>query len=178
MPRSFVLTLTGPDRVGLVEELTRLVLAREGNVTTSRMARLGGAFAVLMLVTLPDEDASGFEGDLGPLRESGFALHLADVGPDRTDTRSGWVAYRIEVHGADHEGIIHEVARYLSVQGINIESLDTETSHAPVTAAPLFDMVAIVAVPPSLEGSNWEAGLVEVADLQNVEVRVFPAPDA
>jgi glycine cleavage system transcriptional repressor len=176
MPSSFVLTLTGPDRVGLVEELTRLVLARDGNVTTSRMARLGGAFAVLMLVTLPDGGAAAFESDLAPLKSGGFSGHLADAGPDRDAARSGWVPHRIEVHGADHEGIIHEVAHYLSLQGINIESLDTETSHAPVTAAPLFDMVALVAVPPSLEGTNWEAGLDEVADRQNVEVRVFPAP--
>jgi glycine cleavage system transcriptional repressor len=176
MPRSFVLTLTGPDRVGLVEELTRLVLAREGNVDTSRMARLGGAFAVLMLVTLPDDSPQAFETDLAPLRSSGFHVHLADAGPDRADARSGWHPFRIEVHGADHEGIIHEVARYLSLQGINIESLDTETSLAPVTAAPLFDMVAIVAVPPTLEGSNWEHGLDEVADRQNVEITVFPAP--
>ena len=50
MQKTFVLTLTGPDRIGFVEKVTGLLLERGGNVETSRMARLGGEFAILMLV--------------------------------------------------------------------------------------------------------------------------------
>ena len=57
MKRNFVLTLTGPDRIGIVDRVTGLLLDRGGNVETSRMARLGGEFAVLMLVSLPRNTA-------------------------------------------------------------------------------------------------------------------------
>jgi len=57
MKRNLVLTLTGPDRIGIVEKVTGLLLERGGNVETSRMARLGGEFAVLMLVSLPPSAA-------------------------------------------------------------------------------------------------------------------------
>ena len=50
-----VFTLTGTDRIGLVDDITELLLALDGNVETSRMARLGGEFAVLMLVSLPPQ---------------------------------------------------------------------------------------------------------------------------
>ena len=53
MSKNFVLTLTGPDRIGIVERVTRVLLDRGGNVETSRMARLGGEFAILMLVSMP-----------------------------------------------------------------------------------------------------------------------------
>jgi glycine cleavage system transcriptional repressor len=53
MQKTFVLTLTGPDRIGFVEKVTGLLLERGGNVETSRMARLGGEFAILMLAWIP-----------------------------------------------------------------------------------------------------------------------------
>ena len=55
MRTDIVMTLTGPDRVGIVEELTEALLGVRANVETSRMARLGGEFAVLMLVSVPSE---------------------------------------------------------------------------------------------------------------------------
>ena len=54
MRKNIVFTLTGTDRTGLVEEITKLLLDLGGNVETSRMARLGGEFAVLMLVSIPE----------------------------------------------------------------------------------------------------------------------------
>lgn len=39
MPTNIVLILTGPDRVGLVEAMTKHLLDRGGNVETSRMTR-------------------------------------------------------------------------------------------------------------------------------------------
>ena len=64
MQKKFVLSLTGPDRIGFVEKVTAVLLARGGNVETSRMARLGGEFAVLMLVSMPAEQYPSLEGDL------------------------------------------------------------------------------------------------------------------
>ena len=42
MRTNIVFTLTGTDRIGLVNDLTELLLALDGNVEASRMARLGG----------------------------------------------------------------------------------------------------------------------------------------
>ena len=81
------------------------------------------------------------------------------------EARPGWRAYRIEVEGADHEGIIHEVARYLSERGINIESVDSETTLAPVSGSPLFAMTARSSSPPrAWPGARWQAGLEEIGD--------------
>ena len=55
MRTSIVLTLTGPDRVGIVEDVTGILLAVDANVDTSRMAHLGGEFAILMLLSMPAE---------------------------------------------------------------------------------------------------------------------------
>ncbi len=174
MPRNLVLTVTGPDRVGMVEEVAGLVAARGGNVEVSRMARLGGEFAILMLVAVPDDRLDGLETDLARLSDRGYTVST-------TQARAGASAhpdarrYRIAVQGADHEGIIQEVARYLSHLGINIESADSDTIPAPISGVPLFTMTAEVAVPPAPEGPvDWETGLRELAAHQNLEVDVEP----
>jgi glycine cleavage system transcriptional repressor len=171
MQRNFVLTLSGPDRIGIVERVTGLLLNRGGNVETSRMARLGGEFAVLMLVSMPADQFAGLDVDLEGLTAQGYKVSTT---PERAEIPAfpGWLPYRIEVHGADHEGIIHEVARYLSEHKINIESLDTETSPAPISGVPLFTMTAQVVVPPGLSGGAWEAGLERIGNQLNLEITI------
>jgi glycine cleavage system transcriptional repressor len=172
MQKNFVLTVTGPDRIGIVERVTGLLFGQGGNVETSRMARLGGEFAILMLVSMPEDRIAALDADLEALAAEGYKLTTTPTGRARAGAHPDWLPYRIEVEGADHEGIIHEVALYLSERGINIESVDSETTAAPVSGSPLFAMTAQVVAPPTLAGAGWEAGLQEIADRMNLEIRV------
>jgi glycine cleavage system transcriptional repressor len=171
--KNFVLTVTGPDRIGIVERVTGLLFEQGGNVETSRMARLGGEFAILMLVSMPEGRIAGLEGHLAALAADGYKVTTTATDQAHAGARPDWLPYRIEVEGADHEGIIHEVARYLSERRINIESVDSETTPAPVSGSPLFAMTALVVAPPTLAGLGWEAGLEEIANRMNLEIRVL-----
>jgi glycine cleavage system transcriptional repressor len=177
MQKQFVLTLTGPDRIGFVEEVTRLLLQLGGNVETSRMARLGGEFAILMLVSMPAEQSSSLDKDLTGLAARGYKVTTTPADRTYAEAHPGWLPYQLEVQGADHEGIIHEIARYLSGHGINIETVDSESTPAPTSGAPLFSMTARVVVPPSLSGKGWETGLDEIGDRMNLDIRVSPIRD-
>jgi glycine cleavage system transcriptional repressor len=172
MQTNFVLTLTGPDRIGIVDRVTGLLFERGGNVEISRMARLGGEFAVLMLVTIPEERFAVLGADLERLADQGYKVTTTLVERSYTEPHPGWLPYLIEVRGADNEGIIHEVAHYLSERGINIESVESETTPAPVSGSPLFAMTAEVAVPPGLTDQGWEAGLQEIGNRLNLEINV------
>jgi glycine cleavage system transcriptional repressor len=174
MRTNIVFTLTGPDRVGIVEAVTRLFLAHGGNVETSRMARLGGEFAMLMLVSLPEDQMAGLEKGVEALAAQGYKVTSSLTAQPHGEALPGWLPYRVEVHSADHEGIIHEVARYLSERGINIESMETETTAAPLSGTPLFDMTALVAVPPARVGENWEAALEAEGKRLNLDITVSP----
>jgi len=172
MNKDVVLTLTGHDRVGIVEEITNVVVNHGGNVETSRMARLGGEFVMLALVSLGDKDLSAFETALQKLREEGFQITLLQTEDDHAQKYAGWIPYLIEVLGADHEGIIHEIAHHLAGQGINIEDMETSTRPAPMSGTPLFTMKAIVLVPPELPFHRWSDALEEIGDRLNVNVQV------
>lgn len=174
MQGNIVLSLTGPDRIGIVEEVTGLLLKRGGNVENSRMARLGGAFAVLMLATLPPDQLPGLDADLAGLVSRGYKITTTQAEQAHDQDRPGWLPYQIEVRGADHEGIIHEVARYLSGRGISIESVESESAPAPTSGVPLFSMTAQVVVPPDEATRGWEDGLDEISTRLNLEITASP----
>ena len=178
MTTRIVLSLMGKDRVGLVDEVTQALLELGGNIETSRMARLGGEFASLMLVSLPDEKRAGLNKKLENLTRQGYQINSIPTEPAGVAEHAGWQPFRIDVLGADHEGIVHEVAHYLAQRGINIQSMETDTKPAPISATPLFSMKALVAVPPGLDQESWKAALLEVGQRANVEINVLPGNQA
>ena len=175
MDTSIIYTLTGADRIGIVEEITRLLLNHGGNVETSRMVHLASEFAILMLVTIPSEQLAGLETDMQALIAQGYKVTTTQTAQMAAQAHVGWLLYQIEVQGADHEGIVHEVASIMRQRGINIESMDTQVVHAPVSGSPLFNMKGLVSVPPSLVGQGWEAALVNVGNQLNVNITVTAA---
>ena len=72
---TLVLTVIGDDRSGLVGALSGVVADHGGNWDRSQMARLGGKFAGIVMVTVPDRSASALLADLEPL--SANALRYA-----------------------------------------------------------------------------------------------------
>ncbi len=172
MRTDVVFTLTGPDRVGIVEEVTAVLLGLGGNVETSRMARLGGEFAILMLASLPAEREDDIDEAFAGLSAQGYRMTYSTTDRATAEAQRGWLRYQIDVHGADHEGIIHEIARGLSQRGITIESADTGTSRAPVSGASLFSMTALVAAPPDLSESEWTEELRDAGYQANVGITV------
>ncbi len=175
MHMNIVLTLTGPDRVGLVEAVTKVVLDRGGNVETSRMARLGGAFAILMLASLPAGQLAELERAFDELIGQGYKLTLSETEQAHVERYAGWQPFQIEVHGADHEGIIHHVAQSLAERGITIESMDTATTSAAMSGDALFSMTALVLAPPGLVRDDWETALQRVGREVNVDISVTAA---
>ncbi len=172
MRTNIVLTLTGKDRTGLVQEVTKILLEAGCNVETSRMARLGGEFAVLMLFSMPADKQADLDRGIQSLTRQGFKVTTSPTSQSYAEEHAGWLNYKIQVFGADQEGIIHEVAHQLSQFGINIESMDTSTTQAPNSGAPLFSMSALVAVPIGLPGQKWKAALKEVEHRQHVDIKV------
>jgi len=172
MSKRYVLTLTGSDRIGIVEQVTESILECGGDVQASRMARLGGEFAMLLLLSIPDTETGRLSDNVENLSGEGFKVSLTETEWGVSMKRKDWLPFRIKVRGANHEGIIHELSEHLSDQGIHIETVDTNVVPAPMSGTPLFVMEAIVAVPPDLPKHKWQNNLEEAGDRLNVELEM------
>lgn len=175
MRQLMLLTLAGSDRPGIVEHVTGVLVAHDANVEGSRMARLGGEFAMLVLASVPEDGLEALEGAIDRLREESFVVHtrLTDVQPEASGTRRAMIT----VYGADHLGIVHAVARDLARRSVNVESLDTEVVAAPMSGQPLFRMRAAVRLPPGLLPDELGQALEEVGDEMNVGISVESVGD-
>ena len=174
MAKLLIITLTGPDRIGFVESVTKLVLKHGANVDQSRMARLGGEFAVLMLISVEAQAFQALRDEVTRLQNEGYQVTTRETEMGHSPEYSGWLPYTIEINGADHEGIIHHITRYLAEKGINIETLTTGMVPAPMSGTPLFTMSAVVVAPPSLTLNELRNELAAVGDRLNVDTDVAP----
>lgn len=167
-----VVTTMGPDRRGTVEKITRIMVKHSANIEESRMARLGGEFAVIMLLSLPADKLSGLTAELDTLAEEGLTVIARETDLSRLKRFEGYVPYEISIVGADHEGIVHKIASYLASEQVNLESIDTRITEAPHTGTPLFSMHATMQVPPNLSLSQLRRKLAEVGDELGVDIEV------
>jgi glycine cleavage system transcriptional repressor len=174
MRKYIVMTLTGTDRIGIVEHVTELLLKYGTNVEASRMAHLGGEFAMLLYVSIPETALSDLDKGIRVLQDEGFQVAMKTTESGPVTTFEGWVPYEVKVSGADHEGIIYNVTHHLAERGINIETMETNLVQAPMSGTPLFTMSAVVVVPPDLSISDIRNNLEGVGDELNMNVELLP----
>ena len=173
MERVFlVITIIGPDRRGIVAKITEICLKYRANIEESRMARLGGEFAVIMLVSVPDTQQKSLVDGLQLLEAQGLSVASKATSLARLQVFAGFVPYEITLIGADHEGIVHRVAEFLAEQRVQVETMDTHISKAPVSGTPLFSMEATVQAPPELGLAKLRHKLAELADDLGVDIDV------
>lgn len=174
MPKYLVVTVSGQDHPGIVNDITKLLLEYHGNVETSRMARLGGEFTILMMVSVQEDKFDALRDGIRQLSGEGYQLTMRETGQSTSVEYNGWLPYQVEVTGADNEGIIHDLTRYLSEHNINIETMDTDVIKAPMSGTPLFRMAGIIVVPPELSYSELKDALADIGDELGIDTAVSP----
>lgn len=169
MRASIVLTVIGPDRPGLVEQLASTVAAHGGNWEQSRMAHLAGQFAGILRVTVADDKLTALHRALDGLASSGLrVVSEASATRDRETSR----AYRLSLVGDDREGIVRDLSRALAARGVNVEELDTHCESAPMSGEQLFHARALLHVPASLEVGELQKALEALADDLMVDLKL------
>jgi glycine cleavage system regulatory protein len=154
-----VLTVSGPDRTGLVEALARKLAAIGANWEESRMARLAGQFAGILLVTC---DAGKTDQLVSAVRDVGglqVTVHRTAAAPPPVASRR----LRLELTGQDRAGIVRDVSRLLLELGVNIEELESEVTSAPMSGEHMFHASLELRVPPSTVVATIRAKLETLA---------------
>ncbi len=171
-----ILTAVGTDRPGLVDEVSRFIFDRGGNIEDSRMVNLRGQFAIMLLVAGDEPALDRVRGDIGQLAQ-GSRLHVELRPTQETPAARAASAmpYRLVATAIDQPGLVHRVSHALREMQVNIESLDTHLTPAPYTGAPLFEMELILAVPRGTAISQLRQRLAGVCDEMNIDWELRPA---
>jgi glycine cleavage system regulatory protein len=165
---SYVLTVLGDDRPGLVDSLSGVVTAHGGNWERSQMARLGGKFAGIVQISVPSAAAAQLQAALGELNDAGLLqvrIDAAGTAPVAEGER-----FVLSLVGTDRPGLVHSVSSALAEIGASIEELDTATSSAPMSGGPLFEATAAVVLPVGVTIEAVRDRLEALADHLMVDI--------
>jgi glycine cleavage system regulatory protein len=166
---TFILTVIGEDRPGLVSALSAPIKAHGASWTRSQMSRLAGKFAGIVLVSVADERLEALAADLRALEDQGLqvAIERTDEPVERDSLR-----LHLELLGADHPGIVAEISASLADRGVSIEELTTDVHEAPMAGGMLFEARAVLAAPPTTSMETLGSMLEGLADELMVEIRL------
>src|SRR4051812_46971036 len=124
MPQ-LIITAVGPDRPGIVGELTGHLHSSGGNILDSRMVNLRGQFSLMILLELGSEDgAAKLARELPQLGQSmGLTLSVTPHGETSAKPQAAGLAYRLKTYSMDQPGIVARLTNLLRGHGVNIEEL-------------------------------------------------------
>jgi glycine cleavage system transcriptional repressor len=162
----------GADRPGLVSGLSTLIHDRGANIEDSRMAVLGGEFAIVLLFSGTADAVTQVEAASGEVADSlGLTLFFrqTEIG---LPTKS--LAYRLQVSGMDHPGIVQRVTDVLSGFEINVAALDTSVVHAPMSGTPTFLLRADVEIPADVSVRKTREALQAACEADNLDCILEP----
>ncbi len=165
-PVHLVLTVIGDDRPGLVGELSAAISAHHGNWLESSMAQLAGKFAGIVEVSVGAAQAEALGTALGQLKGLKVTVESATLQKSAPAGRR----LKLALVGHDRIGIVREVSQVLAHHAVNVESLDTHTSSAPMSAAVLFHAVAELTAAPDLDVSALTGELERISNDLMVDI--------
>jgi glycine cleavage system transcriptional repressor len=163
-----VLTAVGPDRPGLVKDVSSLIHRSGANLEDSRMAILGGEFALLVLISGP-EDAIARTRDAAATAEAELGLKLLVAPTARPEQPRNYLLYRLRVTGVDHPGIVQTVTGILAERHVNVASLESRIAYAPLSGTPMFILDATLQIPSQTAVAELRREIGRVCDQDNLD---------
>ena len=171
---SILVSASGKDQPGIVDRVSGAIFSAGANIEDSRMAILGGEFALFVLVAGTAEELGGVRSSLEEVSgEIGLTLQIKPVAAAQPGVDV--ICYRLQAVSLDHPGIVHKITGILRSRGVNVASLDTSLAQAPVTGTPIFSLEMEVQVPVDQPVNEIREELQHLAAEENIDVTFLPA---
>ncbi len=174
-------TAIGTDRPGIVARVTGVLVEHGGNLEDSAMTILGGHFAIMLVVEVPDDqDVAELEtvlaAEVAPLDLTVVVRPVAETepagaGPGDRASEAGR-SWSVSVHGADRPGIVHRVTHLLAEHRANIVDLSTRKVGAGEASA--YVLLLAISLAPGTDAEELGRELGQLAVDLDVDLRLRP----
>jgi len=173
MEKLLAVTAIGPDRAGVVRDLSQAVTAAGGNIRESRMIALGSEFAIMMLVAGNWHTMTRLKAQFDALSgQSDLTLAVRETQPRPAESSA---PYLVDVVTLDQEGIVFGLSNFFATRGLEIAEVSTRRYNAAHTGALMFSVQMTVNVPRSVHVASLREELMEYCDEQNLDGVFEPA---
>ncbi len=157
----YILTVMAKDRPGIVKTVSDIVLSNQGSWLEASLSRLGGQFAGIVSVKIPDRQLNDFKKALSEIVSEGITVKIHSFNEE--NEFEGKPA-SIIVEANDRDGIIDEISSALAEKGVNVEKLSSECASASMAGYELFRAEIQVSLPKRFTVNKLQALLESVSD--------------
>jgi predicted amino acid-binding ACT domain protein len=148
MAKELIITMTGPNRAGILAAATRAMAELGGDLREASQTVVRGHFTMIFSAEFPETmDVSVIRDHmLDASRPFGIELNLRDPGtaiPIYVAAAAGMRQYKLRLGGRNGSGVLRRLSQVLSLRGIDISGMHavrTEEGNA-------FEMVLKLSVP-------------------------------
>jgi glycine cleavage system transcriptional repressor len=196
-----IINAVGKDRLGIVSDITGMVIDAGGNVGDSQAAKLGPHFSLMMMVSVPTEQLTNLQSRLQSMPDMNATVFESKLGSSQFTPQIACkfvtclclflfrhpVLTIVEdsasftLEGADHPGIVHKITAALAKAGLSIDKMETDQEIAPYGGSMLFKMrgVATAAAPlaAGFDAHKIKQEMEELGDTLNCEVTLTDVVD-
>lgn len=165
---SLILTAFGIDQPGLISSLSGIVADCDGNIEESRMLRMGEDFVMVVLISIPNNQRQKLEAEIK--QNTHLVIHLHETTGLEDD--SSKTVKSLMLTGADNEGIVHSLSKFLAGMEVNISTLESYLSNAPVSGTPLFNLRCSLEISQTLDLDEFNNGLQKLARKLGVNIEM------
>ncbi|MDX8388974.1 MAG: ACT domain-containing protein [Mariprofundaceae bacterium] len=168
MSSYILLSISGHDRPGIVEDLSEALLHLNANIEDSSMSALRGRFTMMVIVQLNDkEDLGTMKASLAELEQrTKLTVQSQTMTAEEVATAPPEPTHVVTVSGADRPGIVHAVAKTLAASQVSIVDLSTRC-HSDGDSS-----IYMMALEVSVAGENPALSDTLVATGQSLNVDV------
>ena len=174
------LSAVGRDCPGIVAAVSQALFERGCNIEDSSMTILRGEFAMILIVSVPDdvdlkqleERLKGAEADLNLFVSF---KELPKEEGDRARQEHSYAGYIVSVYGADRPGIVYRVTRLLADREVNITDVNTRVVGE---GKPVYIMILEVEAPRIPECARLEEELSDLGKELSVDITIRPLESA
>lgn len=168
--KTILITVSGPDRPGMVSALAELVAAHEGNWLESRMANLGGQFAGIIRIEVDESRQEELLTAAQALHSS--ALNVALLPVEDAHVLPAGRDVELELLGQDQPGIVRDISRVLSEAGVSVQAFDSFLEEASMAGGMLFHAHAHLRVPEQLGTEQLHERLQSLSDSLMIDINL------
>ena len=165
--KSIVLSVLGDDKPGLIDALSSVIVAHNGDWVESKMSKIEGKFAGILRIDAPDDNMDALVNDLASAN-LGLSIACEELRPPAQLSR--FKNYNIELIGNNHPGIIKQLSHVLANLGANLEEMNTEVMDGTMSGERLFKAHINLQLPIGVNEDFVRGKLEQIANEMMVEI--------
>ena len=173
MKNFFVISVLGLAQPNLMDNLFEAANDCGCNVEDGRMSKLGGEFALFVMLSGTWDAIAKIENNI-PKLEKKLGVNISFRRTETRQTISTSVPYAIEVVSINRTGLVYDISRFFTSRYIGIEDMYSGCYQASHTGAEMFSLQLTISIPTEISIATLRGEFMEFCDQLNIDSIMEP----